>query len=51
MYPDILAVVSSGYADNPVAADYGAHGFSAFLRKPYKIDTLRDCLNLLLKQS
>jgi CheY-like chemotaxis protein len=49
--PDIVAVVSSGYADNPVLADYRIHGFSVILNKPYKIDDLRDCINNLIKQS
>jgi len=46
--PDVIAVVSSGYADNPVVAAYRAYGFSSFLNKPYKIETVRDCLNVLL---
>jgi CheY-like chemotaxis protein len=46
--PDVVAVVSSGYADNPVVADYRTYGFSSFLNKPYKIETVRDCLNVLL---
>jgi PAS domain S-box-containing protein len=49
--PVVVAVVSSGYASNPVLADHRAYGFAAFLNKPYKIDSLRDCLNTLLKQS
>jgi CheY-like chemotaxis protein len=48
--PDVLAIVSSGYADNAVVADFKSYGFSAFLNKPYKIDALRDCINNLLKQ-
>jgi DNA-binding NarL/FixJ family response regulator len=46
--PNIKAIVSSGYADNPVVSDYQAYGFAAYLNKPYKIDSLRDCLNALL---
>jgi two-component system, cell cycle sensor histidine kinase and response regulator CckA len=46
--PDVAAVVSSGYADNPVVADYRTYGFSSSLNKPYKIETVRDCLNVLL---
>jgi PAS domain S-box-containing protein len=47
--PAIVAVASSGYADNAVLANYREYGFSAFLNKPYDIDALRDCLNALLK--
>ncbi len=46
--PGVVAIVSSGYADNPVVADYRAYGFSGLLSKPYKIDSLRDSLNTLL---
>jgi CheY-like chemotaxis protein len=45
--PDVVAVVSSGYADNPVVADYRTYGFSAVLNKPYRIEAIRDCLNML----
>ncbi|MDA8079957.1 MAG: ATP-binding protein [Nitrospiraceae bacterium] len=47
--PSVVAVVSSGYADNPVVADHRAYGFSALLSKPYEIDSLRDSLNTLLR--
>ena len=46
--PGVVAVVSSGYSDNTVVANFREHGFSAFLNKPYKIDALRDCINKLL---
>ncbi len=46
--PGVLAVVSSGYADNPVVAGFRSHGFAAFLNKPYRIDALRECLGTLL---
>jgi two-component system, cell cycle sensor histidine kinase and response regulator CckA len=42
--PKVKAVVSSGYADSPVVANYLTYGFSAVLNKPYKIDSLKDCL-------
>ncbi|MGD1075590.1 MAG: PAS domain S-box protein, partial [Thermodesulfovibrionales bacterium] len=31
--PEVVAVVSSGYASNPVVADHRAYGFAAFLNK------------------
>jgi PAS domain S-box-containing protein len=43
--PEVVAVVSSGYADNSVVADFQAYGFSAFLNKPYNLGALRDCIN------
>jgi len=47
--PEVTAVVSSGYSDDAVVAEYRAHGFSACLKKPYEIDTLKDTLDSLLK--
>jgi len=46
--PDIHAVVSSGYADSPVVADYRAYGFAGVLNKPYRLEALKSCLNLFV---
>lgn len=46
--PEVKAVVSSGYADSPIVADYRAYGFSAVLNKPYRLYELRNCLNLFI---
>lgn len=42
--PGIRAIVSSGYSDSAVMADFRAHGFDAFLNKPYTIEALSACL-------
>ena len=42
--PDIKAVVSSGYSDAAVVADFRTYGFSACLNKPYRLSDLRECL-------
>jgi len=40
--PDVLAIVSSGYSDDPVMAKPAAYGFAAVLPKPYEpADMLR----------
>jgi PAS domain S-box-containing protein len=46
--PDVKAVVSSGYSSDMVIADYRAHGFKAYLKKPYNIENLQEILNMLL---
>ncbi|MDA8242135.1 MAG: PAS domain S-box protein [Nitrospiraceae bacterium] len=46
--PGIRAIVSSGYSDDAVVADYRKYGFKARLTKPYKLESLRDTLNALL---
>lgn len=47
--PGAKAVVSSGYADSPIVADYQAYGFSAVLSKPYRISSLQSCISQLLR--
>jgi PAS domain S-box-containing protein len=42
--PEVKAIVSSGYSNDPVMADYRSYGFSAVLTKPYKIRELSETL-------
>jgi two-component system, cell cycle sensor histidine kinase and response regulator CckA len=42
--PLVKAVVSSGYADDPVMVDYERYGFRGALAKPYGIASLRQTL-------
>jgi DNA-binding NarL/FixJ family response regulator len=46
--PDVSAVVSSGYSDNPIVSEYQDHGFKGLLNKPYNLNELMKCLNGLL---
>lgn len=41
LVPDLKAVVSSGYSDDPVVANYREYGFVASLSKPYDMEALR----------
>ena len=34
--PGVKAIVSSGYSNDPIMADYAKHGFAAVISKPYK---------------
>ena len=47
--PDIKAIVSSGYATDPIMADYEKHGFSAVVTKPYSVGELERTLRSILK--
>ncbi|MEE8320076.1 MAG: PAS domain S-box protein, partial [bacterium] len=47
--PDIKAVVSSGYSNDPIMADFEAHGFTDVVAKPYSIDELKVVMNRLLE--
>ena len=42
--PGVKAIVSSGYADDPVIAKYRDFGFSGMVAKPYTIEELRKAL-------
>jgi two-component system cell cycle sensor histidine kinase/response regulator CckA len=46
--PSVRAVVSSGYSNDPIMADYRNHGFIGVLIKPYRIANLADVLNAVL---
>lgn len=46
--PGVKAVVSSGYSDDPIIADYGKYGFKAVLAKPYKARELSEVLRGLI---
>ena len=38
--PQVRAIVSSGYSQDPVLANHSAHGFRGILPKPYSLDQL-----------
>jgi CheY-like chemotaxis protein len=38
--PHVLAIVSSGYAADPVMANFREHGFSGFIPKPFQLSAL-----------
>jgi two-component system, cell cycle sensor histidine kinase and response regulator CckA len=48
--PDIKAVVSSGYSNDPIMADYKKYGFFGVLKKPFKITDLKNIL-VAIKES
>ena len=48
--PEVNAIVSSGYSNDPVMANYRDYGFSSVVSKPYRIGELRKVLQSVLKE-
>jgi CheY-like chemotaxis protein len=44
--PEVKAIVSSGYANDPIMADYKSFGFSSVVSKPYDIEKLGEALRV-----
>jgi two-component system cell cycle sensor histidine kinase/response regulator CckA len=49
--PLVKAIVSSGYSDDPVMANYAEYGFSGVVSKPYTIHKLGETLRKVLAGS
>jgi len=47
--PGVKAIVSSGYSNDPVMADFREYGFSGVAAKPYKIKQLSETLHNVIK--
>ena len=45
--PKVQAIVSSGYSNDPIMADFAAYGFCGRIAKPYQLEELRDTVSLL----
>jgi CheY-like chemotaxis protein len=48
--PDVRAVVSSGFSNDPCVQDYTEYGFAGRLAKPYKINDMKQILEDLIKK-
>jgi signal transduction histidine kinase/ActR/RegA family two-component response regulator len=48
--PNVPAIVSSGYSNDPVLADFASYGFQAVVPKPYEINQLAETVKRLLAQ-
>ena len=46
--PQAKAIVSSGYSDDPVMAEYRQYGFKGVITKPYKIEELSQALQQII---
>jgi PAS domain S-box-containing protein len=48
MDPDVKAIVSSGYSNDPMLADFRKYGFGAVLAKPYRFKDMRQVVRDVL---
>ncbi|MBI5074802.1 MAG: PAS domain S-box protein [Nitrospirae bacterium] len=46
--PKVKAIVSSGYANDPIMGDYSLYGYQGALAKPYRLETLKQMLERIL---
>jgi PAS domain S-box-containing protein len=49
--PQVKALISSGYATNPVMAHYAQYGFAGMVTKPYTVERLQIILQRVLGQT
>ena len=50
MDPEIKAIVSSGYCNDPIMGDFREHGFAGVLAKPYNEREMKQLLHSLMRQ-
>jgi PAS domain S-box-containing protein len=48
--PEVKAIVSSGYSNDPVIASHGDYGFCSAVSKPYRIEVLREVLQNVMPE-
>ncbi|RLB11745.1 MAG: hypothetical protein DRG27_00545 [Deltaproteobacteria bacterium] len=46
--PDVKAIVSSGYSNDPIMSEYEKYGFKAVVPKPYGMDELKEVLRKVI---
>jgi PAS domain S-box-containing protein len=46
--PDVTAIVSSGYSNDPIMAEYDKHGFKGMVGKPFNVDELEQVLSRIM---
>jgi len=51
IHPEAKVIVSSGYSNDPIMADYRNYGFSGVVTKPFDIDEISEVLHEVLNDS
>ena len=50
LYPQAKVVISSGYSNDPVMADYQAYGLKGIIPKPFRLNELKETIETLLSE-
>ncbi|MFC1537464.1 PAS domain S-box protein [Gemmatimonadota bacterium] len=48
--PEVKAIVSSGYSNDPVLANFRDYGFNSKVSKPYRIEELREVVQSVMQE-
>jgi YesN/AraC family two-component response regulator len=48
--PQVKAIVSSGYSDDPIMADFRKYGVSEVIAKPYRVSELSKILQRVIPE-
>jgi two-component system cell cycle sensor histidine kinase/response regulator CckA len=48
--PEVKAIVSSGYSEDPVMSEFKKHGFNAIVRKPYQYEELCEIVRKVIEE-
>jgi len=48
--PDVRAIVSSGYSNDPVMADFRQYGFAGMVEKPFNLEKLSEQVSKVLRR-
>jgi len=51
MDPDVNAIVSSGYSNDPIMAGFSEYGFGGVIAKPYEIRELSEVLHRVMAEN
>ena len=46
--PEVVAVISTGYADDPIVTNFSEHGFAGSIAKPYSMERLAEMVRTVL---
>lgn len=49
--PNVRAVMTTGYSNDPAASDPTKHGFAAFLAKPYDLEAVAEVLSKVVRRA